>query len=535
MKSLQAKVEKHADRNVPRRIYDIKSKASKEKPQTIAASVLKKIAPDLKINPDLSQLKFDQVKESVLGKHVLYQQQFQGKPISGAWIRVDIDHEGKVYNILSDLVPEPVLKKSATLQSKKAISLSLESSAPQLTAGDAKKLALEAAQPSTATLDDIEETELVYYPENGVPVQAWKVIVKATKPTAEFKIYFDALTGAIIDKINLVKYVDGSGNVFDPNPVVVLNDTTLNDDSTIPSSAYSSVVLKDLKNTGMLEGPFVNTSTTQNRVKRADFKFVFKREDRAFKEVMVYFHIDRMQRYIQSLGVDNVWNKPIPVNIDGTVDDNSFYSPVSQSLTFGIGGIDDAEDAEIILHEYGHAIQDAQVRGFGSSQEAAAMGEGFGDYLAASFFSDKKPALLKPTIGNWDAVVNTGSEPPCLRRLDSNKKYPKDITGEEHNDGEIWSACLWEIRAALGRQTADKLIISHHTLLAPNASFEDGANALITTDDQLNQGRNKAVINDVFIRRGILPNPGRNNKRAGASFREITNSKPKKTRKKPVQ
>src|SRR4029079_14126856 len=125
-----------------------------------------------------------------------------------------------------------------------------------------------------------------------------------------------------------------------------------------------------------------------------------------------------------SLGFTNVLNKSIPVNTDGTTDDQSFYSPVSKSLTFGTGGVDDAEDAEIILHEYGHAIQDNQVPGFGGSKESAAMGEGFGDYLAASFFSDKKSALLKPTIGNWDSVVHSGSEPPCLRRLDSNKKYP---------------------------------------------------------------------------------------------------------------
>ena len=148
------------------------------------------------------------------------------------------------------------------------------------------------------------------------------------------------------------------------------------------------------------------------------------------------------------------------------------------------------------------------------------MGEGFGDYLAASFFSDKKAAFLKPTIGNWDSVVNSGSEPPCLRRLDSNKKYPKDITGEEHDDGEIWSACLWELRAALGRTTTDTLVIAHHFLLTPKAGFEDAANALITADKNLNQGRNHDIIKNIFIKRGILPNPKRKNIRAGAPFRD---------------
>jgi Zn-dependent metalloprotease len=516
MKNLKAKVEIDKQHKVPRRIFDIQSNKSKREPQAIAEATLKKIASELKIKSDLSQLKFDQVKDSILGKHVLYQQQFQGKPISGAWIRVDIDNEGKVFNIQNDLVPEPVLKKSESLQSKKNATAMRAKATGQLTADEVKTLALEAVKPSVSTPEDVVETELLFYPANSIPTLAWKVILNAEKPKAEYKIYFDAVTGAVIDKINLLKYAEGVGLVFDPNPVVMLNDTKLEDTSVIPDSAYKQVKLPDLKNTGMLDGPFVNTSTTRNRVKKSDLKFLFKRDDRAFKEVMVYFHIDSVQRYIQSLGFTNVLNKSIAVNTDGTVDDQSFYSPVTKSLTFGTGGVDDAEDAEIVLHEYGHALLDDQVPGFGRSKEAEAISEAFGDYLAASFFSDKKPAILKPTIGNWDAVAYSGGEPPCLRRLDSNKKYPKDIKGEPHDDGEIWSACLWEVRAALGRTITDKLVIAHHFLLSPQAGFEDAANALITADKNLNNGQHEDAIRNVFVNRGILPNPQRKNIRAGA-------------------
>jgi hypothetical protein len=43
----------------------------------------------------------------------------------------------------------------------------------------------------------------------------------------------------------------------------------------------------------------------------------------------------------------------------------------------------------------------------------------------------------------------------------------------------------------------------------------------MTTDQQLNQGRNLTVIRDIFVRRGILPNPKRKNKRAGVRFHDI--------------
>ena len=102
-------------------------------------------------------------------------------------------------------------------------------------------------------------------------------------------------------------------------------------------------------------------------------------------------------------------------------------------MTFGTGGVDDAEDAEIILHEYGHAIQDDQVPGWGQHEEGSAMGEGFGDYNAASFFAETKPLANETNVGNWDATSYSGAEPPYLRRLDSNKKYPKDLTHEPHD------------------------------------------------------------------------------------------------------
>lgn len=523
LKGLKAKVENHPHYKVPRRIFDISSQPSKEVPKQIAESLLKKIAPSLKIKPDLSQLKFDKVKNTMLGSHVLYQQYHQGKPISGAWVRIDIDKDGKVYNIQNDLVPKPVMERTRKSEEKRKTTAA---EAQELSAEDAKQQAIAATGSASDSSNEILVNELVYFPYNGVPTSAWKVIVKTSRPRAEWKIYLDSNTGSVLEKINILKSSDGQGKVFDPNPVVTLNDTHLEDNSQIPTAAYSEVTLRDLQDSGTLDGPFVSTSRTQNRIKRTNLQFLFTRQDRAFKEVMVYYHIDRVQRYIQGLGFNNVLNHPIEVNIDGRADDNSDYSPTTKSLTFGTGGVDDAEDAEIILHEYGHAIQDNQVPGFGDGAETKAMGEGFGDFLAATCFADIKPRDLRPTIGNWDAVSYSGDEPPCLRRLDSTKKYPKDLSSppEEHNDGEIWSACLWELRAAFGRKMTEQLIIAHHFLLNRTAKFEDAANALITADKNLNQGREESVIQDIFVRRGIIPNPSRKNMRAGVPFDDVSSS-----------
>lgn len=64
---------------------------------------------------------------------------------------------------------------------------------------------------------------------------------------------------------------------------------------------------------------------------------------------MVYYHIDNSQRYMQSLGFNNIQNNSIIADPHGCQncpggDDNSAYFPSTNRLTFGQGGVDDAED-----------------------------------------------------------------------------------------------------------------------------------------------------------------------------------------------
>ena len=40
---------------------------------------------------------------------------------------------------------------------------------------------------------------------------------------------------------------------------------------------------------------------------------------------------------------------------------------MTRSMTLGTGGVDDGEDADVIVHEYGHSLQDQAVPGFGRS------------------------------------------------------------------------------------------------------------------------------------------------------------------------
>src|SRR5262249_38800776 len=102
--------------------------------------------------------------------------------------------------------------------------------------------------------------------------------------------------------------------------------------------------------------------------------FIFAVNDRKFLDAMTYFHLDRFQNYVQTqLGMSNVANYSISVDPQGfNGADNSHY--FSNKLAFGEGGIPDAADAMVILHEYGHAIQDNTNPGF--DNPIAGTGEG---------------------------------------------------------------------------------------------------------------------------------------------------------------
>ncbi len=135
--------------------------------------------------------------------------------------------------------------------------------------------------------------------------------------------------------------------------------------------------------------------------------------------------------------------------------------------------------------------------------EADSIGEGFGDYWAGSLGAQLSGGFQDLCIAEWDATSYSSTIPPCLRRLDGTKHYPDAIVGEVHDDGEIWSAALWQIRGALGATKADTVILQHHFLLTADTSFNQAANALVTAAISL--GYSPKEVKEI---RTILQNRG---------------------------
>jgi hypothetical protein len=310
----------------------------------------------------------------------------------------------------------------------------------------------------------------------------------------------------------------GIGSVFVSNPVQSLGNESLTDqkdsDAAVPAAAYHTVTLTNLDGSGFLRGDYANVI---NEVGNPAFSptntFTYTRHDDRFEQVMAYYWITEAQKYVHSLGFGvtrrAIDNRPQAVRINQLGFDNSFATTHPKNeLRFGKGGVDDAEDAEVILHEYGHALHFAQNFSF-ASEEAGAISEGFADYWAVTV-SDVVAQRLGvpeleplPCVADWDSTSYTSTVPHCLRRVDMDLHYPEDLNGKVHHDGQIWSRALWDIRQNLGHIRADTIILQG-SFDFPGTTMVDLANRTVAAAQSLYGSSAAAVVHQAFADRGIL-------------------------------
>ena len=346
----------------------------------------------------------------------------------------------------------------------------------------------------------------------------WQVMVVAANPAGDWEVLVDATTGEVIKRTNLLVFDRATpqsggaeGQVLQPAApgwiAAAQEPLTL---ATVP--------LQGLDDSGRLRGEYADlTQPAGARPTRAfspGGQFLYATDDPRFEEVMVYHYVDTTQRYIQSLGysdantpANGIRERVTPANAHWFAQDQSFFSVSDGALHFGDGGIEDAEDPDIIVHEYAHALQQDQIP-YSGGGEMNAIGEGFADYLAASRFAEQ--SIDPACIAERDSRAYVTKAPFCLRRVDRSRQYPVDLSGDAHQDGEIWSRVLWDLRAELGANAADRLALESNFYLPPAASLADAGQALLDADAVLNDGAYNDAIRLALVRRGLLslPAPG---------------------------
>ena len=452
---------------------------------------------------DLVDLRFAGVSEDLGGRVVTFRQDHGGVPVFEGEVVVGFDLTGAVIHVQNGHVPGLDSTPAPTLGRDQAVIRAGEALGGSFSGGE-------------------ESARLVIVRGDRTapgPRLAWEVRSFLAAPMGDWHVFVDARTGEVVRILDLLKRAGPAclpcnpktdpdcGRVFHENPVDRLDDPSLRDIDNV-DVAQEGCRLNNLTSPVHLDGFWATTSITADRI-GPPYDAFRSASQHAVDEVNVYYHLNRSKERLNSLGFPGVMNFSIAVDAhDPTLGDNAHYVPSTKILEFGEGGVDDAQDGDVAYHEYGHAIQDNQVPGYGTTDEGGAAGEGFGDYWAASLTDDSfAPVLGVACLGSWNATSfnpydgSVGSG--CIRRLDGTKQYPRDLNFEVHDDGEMWSSALWSLRVDLGATVADRLIIKSHTFLTASARFLDAADALLSADQALNGGANAAAIHNAMKARGI--------------------------------
>ncbi len=265
-----------------------------------------------------------------------------------------------------------------------------------------------------------------------------------------------------------------------------------------------------------------------------------KRGNNGFNDVMCYFHIDQNQRYLQSLGyvgATGIQTNSIAVDSDGADgDDQSWYVPGGNYLAFGHGDVDDDEDADVILHEYGHAITYDTSPGFGGG-DSGAIGEGFGDYWGASYsWTRTNGSTFNPAWAfSWDGHSADSWTGRFLDKTNLTYDHSHTYVAHEPMDGiDYYSDQLWGTPIymafrdliALGRprEEMDTIIIESFFGIGSGVKMRDMANATVLAALELYPAGQHASVyftrftNQLILTTFPLPDPTLTYPAGGESF-----------------
>ncbi|MCW8332169.1 proprotein convertase P-domain-containing protein [Photobacterium sp. SDRW27] len=158
--------------------------------------------------------------------------------------------------------------------------------------------------------------------------------------------------------------------------------------------------------------------------------FSFTREQAAFRDVNAFFHLDHSLQYLTKLGFHGnktLFTAPMKIDAQGQSGNNSTYLSDIGMLAMGVGGVPDSEDADVVLHEFGHAINEKLVPDW-KAGDSAAMGEGFSDYWAGAYSfwvqRDRVEKFELDLFSNWDGITGALKSQRSLNDRDA-RYYPE--------------------------------------------------------------------------------------------------------------
>lgn len=576
--SLQNKIRYDDKTKLPKVLYNVHSRRYTGSPADIAKEYLNENKLFFKLKEKIDDLKIERIQASPAGYHVGFRQNLNGIPVLGSETIVSINNENRISMVVNGYKPNITVNTTPDIPENEAIQLA--------------KKAVNFLQNKEVVSTKVE---LVIYQDSTLSFSlVWKITIQSNDKLNSFITLTDAHSGATLKVWNSMlncsyeiesnfekdrslefnkyvpwnnkdydylvftetlpelltppmTYVNGTGRVFDPDPVTAIHDPNLifpdyhDSDYTALAAAYDIVTLNELNNTPgnyklqgryahsmnicYVEPPYPKIYVTSDDPN----DFIFNRSQYGFEEVNAYYFIDKMRRYVGGLGFYPKWaylgynSEAIAFDVLGSDSQFSGYNPDSEYLLYGapLNDYDVAEDQCGILHEYGHALHDALLYGGFENCTLGDLGgitEGIADYLAISYRRSTQMGSSNPDYPPYKPNARNNwfdSQLANSIQLVETTQYPAQwVELEAHLQMYLWASTLMDIEynvstdptagINLGRDVTTKLLLTSLHYVTYDEDIIDNVFAILQADRDIYNGSHLSALTTVFYNRGFF-------------------------------
>ncbi len=383
--------------------------------------------------------------------------------------------------------------------------------APQWRIG--KDAAAAAALASKAGQDrQVVSANQVWFDDGGELAPAWQVFVQEAETeglTSHWLHLVSAENGEVLETQDLRfgESRQAKAYVFPTNPLAG-DVTPVSLGNLTPGTAYLfGSYAKVYSNLNVLLGFSPAGTVTAMAAADGSGNYPYLPMDPRHAEVQLYWAMDRAAQNFRSVGYPGL-GRPLngvtewaDCGPDGcAIQNNAYFDPLAFS---GSGGLfiyycragEPAYDTGVMFHEFTHSVV-SDIVGITQGTTFRALNEGTADYFSDSFLDD-------PADTPYAALI-WGMRLPYLRTAANQNLYPRNLVGEAHLDGNIWSGALWELRKLLGATRADPAVLLTIASLSSSAEFYDAAVAAVNVTGLLYGHDASAAAEQILTARGLL-------------------------------
>jgi hypothetical protein len=188
-----------------------------------------------------------------------------------------------------------------------------------------------------------------------------------------------------------------------------------------------------------------------------------------FRQLNSFEAASQLRDLMGSIGANLGTLRRVSIDAHCRVTNNAYFSPSGNSLCFGYADLGAsrriwaADDADVVIHEAGHAVNHALASTsiLNSTGEAGAIDEAVADYWALTTQGN-------PRLSEWFLGYLGG-----MRDASDSDAYPSSMEAEVHTDSKVLSQTLWRLRTSLGAPASDAIVSRTLTMLPMPARFAD--------------------------------------------------------------